>query len=131
MSSQLPTIVVIDDRREFCPAITDRAVTYFCDCQSALDGLTVIHNQQYSQAAEPIGELWLDHDLADGRDIGPVIRLLAEWHSIQQPLMVTTICVHTANAAKAMSMVQELRNLGYVTLRVEAAANGLIDNKPW
>lgn len=107
-------VVVIDDRRTFS---NRESVTY---AKNAREGLRVL-----AQKAR-IDELWLDHDLGDGVDIRPILRLLCEAAESGRPLDIGTIYVHTANVVRGDAMVDTLSRY-YRAFRVQAVPNGLVD----
>jgi hypothetical protein len=102
-------ILCIDDLRIFQatqPDGVDRAhrARYARTCA---EGLAIIGNVHDEYAI--IGELWLDHDLGDDRDITEVVRQLLEWAAWGSPLQVNRIYVHTSNFVKGTEMTTDLR----------------------
>jgi hypothetical protein len=88
-----PDILVIDDLRTFTfPAVYAR---------TAGEGLALLEER-------PWREVWLDHDLAHGADIKPVVRMLEERAALGHPLEVGLIYVHTSDPVQGEAMVASL-----------------------
>lgn len=101
-------VLVIDDLRCF-PFDAKYA-------RNAVDGLALLASRAWD-------EVWLDHDLGDGVDIGPVVDLLCERAVWGDPMPVGRIVVHSANPPASEQMVRVLAR-HYTVLRVDAAAQG-------
>ena len=93
MSPGDPDILVIDDLRTFAfPAVYAR---------TADEGLARLQERSWR-------EVWLDHDLGQGVDIQPVVRLLEERAFNGAPMEVGLIYVHTSNPTAGDAMVAGL-----------------------
>lgn len=101
-------VLVVDDLRSF-----PFAAVYARDASGAVGLLKT----------GPWDQVWLDHDLGDGIDIGPVIDLLCERAVWDDPVQVGQIVVHTSNPGQGDMMVRVLRRF-YDVVRVNAAAEG-------
>ncbi len=93
MSRSDPDVLVIDDMRTFAfPAVYAR---------TAGEGLARLQERAWR-------EVWLDHDLGQGVDIKPVVRLLEERAFDGTPLEVGLIYVHTSNPTAGDAMMAGL-----------------------
>ncbi len=97
--------ILVDDERTITigkPQVTVRS------SRDAIDTLTRIWINQWIAGADPIRELWLDHDLGNDDDIKPVINMLHLWASSMKPLLVGQIRVHSMNPVGADMAVRYL-----------------------
>jgi hypothetical protein len=102
-----PLTVLVDDVRDFKddrPALVARSSPEALALLDELEG-------------ERIDHLWLDHDLAGGDTIGPVVDLLVHRAQTGQPVNVGQIHIHTINLVAGVEMVVALRTSGYAVVR--------------
>ncbi|WP_432984325.1 cyclic-phosphate processing receiver domain-containing protein [Dactylosporangium sp. CA-233914] len=95
--------LLIDDLRDFL----DPAPAHVARTSAA--GAELLRRHR----AEPIDELWLDHDLGGEDTIWPVVELLERAAFDGEPFTITTIYVHSANPPGAAKVLQALRRWGY------------------
>lgn len=84
-------ILVIDDDRTFDPARLDiRDGDVLIHARTAREGLRRLTERSYD-------ELWLDHDLADGQDIDPVLAYLEREIAEGRKVEFDRVVVHSGN----------------------------------
>jgi hypothetical protein len=83
-------IIIVDDERTF--ANSDDAV-YCRSSNEALALLARVYCDQRLRYADPIQELWLDHDLGDGDDI----RIVVDFLTVLGDLEIDEINIHSQN----------------------------------
>jgi hypothetical protein len=103
-------VVLIDDARSFRDGRDCLAA------QSSAAGVDLLLALRAS--AQPIDELWLDHDLIGEDRIWPVVRLLEDEALVGRRWSISTIKVHASSPGRAHEMVLSLRRAGYEVERV-------------
>jgi hypothetical protein len=103
-------IVVIDDERTFD---SDEEIIYLRSADEALAWLAKWlvrdFNRLIGVPEEKISQLWLDHDLGDGDDIGIVVDFLLVIHP-NFP-RIESIMVHSQNPVGASRVVEDAEML--------------------
>ena len=101
------TTVLIDDARSFRD---ERLCLVARSSRAGVRLLADLHGTR-------IDALWLDHDLASGDTIWPVIRLLGTAATDGHPYDIGVIHLHASHHRHAHEMAEALHGAGYVTER--------------
>jgi len=112
-------IVVVDDERTFHQrrSVTGPVpeIVYLRNSKDALAFLAEQWTNYWVSNGSPIKELWLDHDLGNGDDIGRVVNFLIATSQTHHPwgnAWISGILIHSQNPASDR-FITALARVGY------------------
>ena len=102
-----PLVVLVDDVRSFRDGRPCHVVRSAAAAVELLRGLR----------GQRLDELWLDHDLAGGDTVSPVVRLLEDAYLEGRPPDIEVVHVHASRSGAAHQVLVSLRRAGYTAIR--------------